>query len=265
MDLTEKNLHAALEGREIGYPIHFYQLTESTNAVAFRLAVQGASEGTCVIADCQTAGKGRLHRLWQSPPGLNLYMSLVLRPHLYPSSAPTLSLMAGVAVAGTLKAYCPAGIHLKWPNDVYINERKICGILSEIKTIGKRIQFIILGIGVNINMTTEGMPDPLRNIATSLKEETGKDISRLEIVVKLLDSITDQYHSFLSEGFGVIRTRWRSFTQMIGQCYELSTGNTTYRGEILDIDERGALLIRREGNTIHQVLAGDVVIIKEQP
>ena len=214
MDLNERNLKAALEGKAIGWPLYFFGEMESTNTYAFRLADQGAPEGTVVIANSQTRGRGRLQRRWESPPDVNLYASVILRPDIAPVLAPSLTLMAGVAVADLVSSYCPGGVQLKWPNDVQVHRKKLAGILSEIKIVEKKIKFVILGLGVNINLSKEAIPHPLWGIATSLREETGMVWSRVEIVVKLCDNIAKCYDIFLKEGFGALRDRWLSYAPL---------------------------------------------------
>src|SRR3989304_5569453 len=161
MDLNEQNLKAALKGKAIGSPLYFFGEMESTNTFAFGLADQGAPEGTVVIANSQTKGRGRLQRRWESPPDVNLYASVILRPDIAPVLAPSLTLMAGVAVADLVSSYCPGGVQLKWPNDVQVHRKKLAGILSEIKIVEKKIKFVILGLGVNINLSKEAIPHPL--------------------------------------------------------------------------------------------------------
>lgn len=260
MDFNERNLKAALKGRAIGCPLYFFGETESTNTLAFRLADQGAPEGTAVIADCQTKGRGRLKRRWESPPGVNLYASVVLKPDIAPVLAPSITLMAGVAVADLVSSCCPGGVHLKWPNDVQVNKKKISGILSEIKIVGKKVKFVILGLGVNINLRKEDIPCPLDGVATSLREETGIAWSRVEIAVKLFDNIAKCYDIFLKEGFGAIRDRWLLYSPL--EDNEITCGDDVYRGRVMGIDETGALELTAADGGLLRVIAGDVNYMK---
>src|SRR3989304_10059228 len=139
MDFSEQNLRAALRGKSIGEPFYFFPVIESTNFQAFRLAHEGAPEGTVVIADCQTGGRGRMKREWFSPPSVNLYASLILRPGFPAAMSSRLTIMAGVAVAQALDSYFPRRIKLKWPNDVLAGNRKVSGILTEIKALGRKV------------------------------------------------------------------------------------------------------------------------------
>ena len=149
MDFNEQNLAVRLSGKRIGSNIHFFTEVESTNDVLLKLARGGAPHGTVVIAESQTKGKGRLSRQWQSPPGCNIYASIALRPSIKPVYAPQITLMAGVAVADLLSGYCTGGITLKWPNDVQIGGKKVCGILAEMSASDEgRVDFIVVGIGI---------------------------------------------------------------------------------------------------------------------
>src|SRR5512137_1367580 len=160
----------------IGSDIRFFEQTDSTNKVALGLAFGGAPEGTAVIADSQTGGRGRHGRSWFSPPGKNIYTSIIIRPAIDPVASSQVTLMTGVAVAELLEALCPGRIDLKWPNDVLANGRKICGILAESRATAVKVDYIVIGIGINVNMAEGDIEDGLRDIATSVKIETGKDV-----------------------------------------------------------------------------------------
>ena len=205
MDFNEQSLAVRLSGKHIGNCLHFFREVDSTNDVAFQLALGGASEGTVVIAESQTRGKGRLKRQWQSPPCCNIYTSIVLRPELAPVFAPQITLMTGVAVADVLSGYCPKGMTLKWPNDVQIRGKKVCGILTEMSaSTAKKVNFVIVGIGVNVNIERIDFDESFRDIATSLKEEAGSEISRLDLTVRLFHRLENLYDRLLREGFGSI-------------------------------------------------------------
>ena len=173
-------LEKSLAGKFIGRPLYYYPEIGSTNDEAFRLGIAGAPEGTAVIADSQTKGKGRLQRVWHSPPGSNIYTSILLRPNYSPDQAPQISIAAGVAVAEIINEYCPGQVQLKWPNDVLLNKKKVCGILAQMKTSADVIDFVVLGIGINVNIGYNQLPPDIRTIATSLAIESGREISRLE-------------------------------------------------------------------------------------
>ncbi len=264
MEFNEENLAKRLSGRRVGSGIHFFREVDSTNDVAFRLALAGAPEGTVVIAESQTRGKGRLKRQWQSPPGCNLYTSIVLRPEIDPLFAPQITLMTGVAVAEILSRYCPENVTLKWPNDVQIGGRKVCGILTEMSAAAaKRINFVVVGIGVNINIERVEFDESFRKIATSLKEEAGREISRLDLTVKLFDNFESLYIRLLREGFGSIKETWLKYTDMVGKQIRVVFNDDIKAGEVLGVDDFGALIIADENDVIRRVIAGDATIVKD--
>lgn len=262
MDFNEQNLRSALSGKMMGNTLHFFPETESTNTLAFRLADAGAKEGTVVIADSQTQGRGRIKRKWESPPGLNLYTSLILKPDINPARSSPITLTAGVAVAELFSLYCPGKVHLKWPNDVLINGRKVCGILTEIKTEGKKLKFIVLGVGININMKRADFPPPLEEIATSLREETGHTFSRVEVAAGLYEILDKFYNIFLIEGFASIREWWLAYSLMSGKHVEVTCGGEILQGKVTGIDDGGALILQGEDGMSKHVIAGDASLIR---
>lgn len=242
----------------IGNSIHFLDQVGSTNVHAAELARAGAPEGTVVIADSQTAGKGRLNRSWQSPPGRNLYASIVLRPEVALAESARITLTTGVAVAETVQEYCPGVVHVKWPNDVQVRGRKICGILAEMQARAGRPEFIVIGIGVNINVQKAEFREELRDIATSLREETGREIDRTDFIIRQLGKFECWYRIFLSGDFETIRRRWLQLAELIGKRVEIRCGEQIESGKVLGMDERGALLLLDDNDRIREVLAGDV-------
>jgi BirA family biotin operon repressor/biotin-[acetyl-CoA-carboxylase] ligase len=264
MEFNERILAVRLSGRRIGSNIQFFEEVDSTNDVAFQLAISGVPEGTVVIADSQTRGKGRLKRQWQSPPGCNIYTSIVLRPAIEPVLAPQITLMTGVAVAGLLSAYCPDNVTLKWPNDVQIRGKKVCGILTEMSASAtKGVDFIIVGIGINVNVERVDFDESFRDIATSLKEEAGSEISRLDLTVKLFDNLEYLYTRLLTEGFGSLKDMWLRYSDMVGKHIQVVFNDNVQAGEVLGIDDFGALIISDANDVIRRVMAGDATIVKD--
>lgn len=262
MDFTEQNLVAALSQKKIGDPLHFYKVTDSTNDQAHRLAEEGAPEGTVVIADSQTCGKGRMDRKWLSPAGLNIYSSIILKPDLDPAFSAPLTIMAGVAAAELLSSYCPRSVQIKWPNDLLINDKKVGGILTEMKTSGDKIKFVILGIGLNINMSRNDFPLLLRNIATSLRDEAGGDyFSRLEVAVRLYDKIWEYYQLYLNGGMAVIRDQWLGYMKIVGKKILVTFGEEKCQGTVTGVDATGALTIMADHGGERRVFAGDAIIL----
>ncbi len=262
MDFNEQRLRTALQGKSIGEPLYFFPVIKSTNFQAFRLADEGAPEGTVVIADCQTGGRGRMKREWFSPPAVNLYASIILRPAFPAALSSPLTIMAGVAVASALQFYCPGRVRLKWPNDVLIGSRKVSGILTEIKTSDRNVEFVILGIGLNINIKRDDFEPQLGQGATSLREEIGSPVSRVEVTGLIFDEIGKHYQLVGARGMEGIRELWRDYSGLTGKNVEITFGGEISRGTVAGIDDTGALIIREESGSERRIIAGDVAMIR---
>jgi BirA family transcriptional regulator, biotin operon repressor / biotin---[acetyl-CoA-carboxylase] ligase len=262
-DLDEKALRERLQGKRIGRVVHFYREIDSTNSAAFSLGHSGAGEGTVVIADSQFQGRGRLRRPWQSPAGSNLYTSILLKPAIEPAVAPQLTLLAGVAVADLLSEYCPGRVRLKWPNDVQIDGKKVCGILTEMRTSGHGIDYIVVGIGINVNIRKTDFDEAFRDLATSLREETGQELSRLDLAVGLYGHFEMCYDRYLAEGFGSLKECWLTHARIIGEQIEVIFRDELQAGEVIGLDDSGALLLRGDDGRESRVLAGDATVKKK--
>jgi BirA family transcriptional regulator, biotin operon repressor / biotin---[acetyl-CoA-carboxylase] ligase len=262
MNLNQKILKQNLTGKFIGHQLYYYEEIGSTNDEAFRLGSAGAPEGTALIANSQHAGKGRMQRVWHSPAGSNIYTSIILRPKITPARAPQISILAGVAVAEELESYCPDRIKLKWPNDVLIDGKKVCGILSQMKTIVSEVDFIVLGIGINVNINYNEFPKEICNMATSLAIETGREISSQELIIRLYENLAKWYKQLLRDGFGRIKEKWLSMSPMIGQTVQIMFQEEAVSGKAIGIDEDGSLILLAAGNKEFKVSAGDATIVK---
>ena len=257
-------LQDRLSGKHIGSSVHFFDELESTNNTAFTLALNGAPEGSVVVADHQTRGKGRLKRVWQSPPKCNLYTSIILRPDILPVFAPQITLMSGVAVAELLSEHYSMPATLKWPNDVQIKGKKICGILTEMKVAGDhKVEFVIVGIGVNVNMRKEHFDEPFREESTSMKEEAGRDISLLDFTVQLYHHLEHWYNIWIERGFAPVRETWLQYSSMSGKRIRMVLHDHVQEGDMLGIDEYGSLLLRDETGVVKKMMAGDASVLKE--
>jgi BirA family biotin operon repressor/biotin-[acetyl-CoA-carboxylase] ligase len=263
MGLNSEVLKKSLAGKFIGRPLYYYPEIGSTNDEAFRLGGLGAPEGTAVIADSQTKGKGRLQRVWHSPPGSNIYTSIILRPNFEPEQAPQISIAAGVAVAEIINEYCPGHVQLKWPNDVLLNNQKVCGILAQMKTSANCIDFVVLGIGINVNIGYNQLPPDIRSIATSLAIETGREIARMELIISLYENLAKWYKQLMQRGFGAIKEKWLNLAPMISQNVQVMFRNEVVSGKALGLDDDGSLIILTVNNETVKVSAGDATILKE--
>ncbi len=261
--LTALELDPLLSTRDLGLTLHSLQTVDSTNTVAFKLAQDGAVHGEIVVAEEQTHGKGRRGRSWVSPPGKNLYFSVVLRPDLPPSRASELTLVAAVAVAETLRE---AGVKadIKWPNDVVVGGKKIAGILTELSADTERVHFVVVGVGVNLNCELNELPPELRETATSLKVARGQRVLRALFTAALWTKLEQWLDRHSTEGFGPVREMWRELSATLGQEVLVKSEAREVRGVAEDIDEQGALLIRKPDGVLERILAGDVEQVRSK-
>ena len=256
--LLAAEIESELNCQLIGQSVVSFPETDSTNVQARRLAEDGALEGTVVVSDRQSAGRGRLGRRWESPFGVNLYCSIILRPDIPVQQAPQLTFLSAVAVAETLNKLCDLSAEVKWPNDILVNGAKISGLLNEMSAETEQIHFVILGIGINLNMTADQFPDDLNYPATSALLETGKIVDRLKFLRTFLQCLDGYYSEFLQEGFAPIRRRWESLCDMMNLQVDVDQGSGTLRGKVVGLDPEGALRLQLDDGQVKRILAGDV-------
>jgi BirA family biotin operon repressor/biotin-[acetyl-CoA-carboxylase] ligase len=256
-DLSQTRIQAALTTRRIGHPVHFWPTLGSTMDEARRLADADAPDGTLVIADEQTAGRGRLQRSWWAPAGTSLLMTLLLRPALQPRQAQRLTMICSLAVCDAIAQHSGVEALVKWPNDVLIGGKKACGILTELSLTGNRLEYALVGMGLNVNVDFSGAP-PLMAPATSLLMEAGHPVSRLDLLVALLEGIERRYEALLR---GVsFQEDWRRRLATLGQDVCVTSGQDRVCGEAVGVDKDGALLLRLSDGTSRRVLAEDVTL-----
>ena len=287
------------EPGRIGWRVHYYDEVDSTQRIAVEFANQAAAQGTVVIAELQNAGRGRMGRQWHSPPGVNLYATIILRPAMPLNEVPRLSLVAGVAAAEALETVAPGRVALKWPNDVWLRTgdvnggagdatarasgqtadasdltpdpfpkgreskiawRKAGGIIAEAVTDGsQRLQCVLLGIGLNLNLAREQVPSELRDNATSVLIATGRRCDRIALAGALFKRLDTRYMETETRGFGVIRPLWEHFSALTGRSVVVVDTGARIAGVVKGIDADGALLLETTGRTI-RILTGDVSI-----
>jgi BirA family biotin operon repressor/biotin-[acetyl-CoA-carboxylase] ligase len=258
--LTALELAPLLNTHDIGRTIHYRDSLPSTNDHAYRLAQEGASHGEVVIAEEQTAGRGRRGRSWVSPAGANLYFSVILRPELSPQRAPELTLLVAVAVAETIReAGAPAVI--KWPNDLLVDGRKIAGILAEMSSEVDNLNFVVIGVGVNLNVRAGDFPPELESVATSLMEARGQRVPRALFTAALWTRLERWLDQHQENGFAPVREAWRALTNTLGQEVLVKTETREFRGRAEDMDEAGALLVRTPDG-LERIVAGDLEQIR---
>ncbi|PYU39678.1 MAG: biotin--[acetyl-CoA-carboxylase] ligase [Acidobacteria bacterium] len=252
-DMLKHRLKGSLFGKRI---FHFFR-TDSTNRVALELGHAGEPEGAVVLAEEQTAGRGRGGRAWHSERATGIYVTLLLRPKLAPVQAPLLTMMAGLSAHSAVQALTGLEVDLKWPNDLLVRGRKLGGILTEMHAEPGQIRFVIVGIGLNVNQ--EKFPGELANLATSLRAETGKPQSRMELLVRLLHEFETDYNRFLREGVATVVARFESVSSYArGKRVRVTNGTESYVGTTAGLGPEGLLQVERDGGQLMTVIAGDV-------
>ncbi len=246
-----------LKTRLLGKKLHLMEEVDSTNTWAIKEALKGAEEGEVFLAETQTQGRGRMGRKWFSPKGKNIYLSIILKPEMPPQKVPLLNLGASLALAYFLEK---VGLEpeLKWPNDVLLKGKKVSGILSEAYAEADRVNFVVLGIGLNVNTRKEDFPEDIRNLATSLLIETGKEFSRNELVKRILEEFEGIYF-LLKESPQQLLSKWCSYAKVEGKMVEVESFGELIEGVVQGIDEDGALLVKTQKG-IKKILAGDVKV-----
>jgi len=255
--LTPDMLRQRLKGSLFGKRIYHFFKTDSTNLVALELGHAGEPEGAVVVAEEQTAGRGRAGRAWHSEHAAGIYATLLLRPRLAPVQAPLLTMMAGLSAHAAIQAQTGLTVDLKWPNDLLINGKKVGGILTEMHAEPGQIRFVIVGIGLNVNQ--EKFAGELGAIATSLRLETGKTQSRLELLVRLLREFENDYNQFLREGAASITKKFVAISSYAqGRRVRVTNGTESFAGTTAGLGPEGLLQVRRDDGAVVTVIAGDV-------
>lgn len=256
---NKRELEQGLKTKTMGQTVYFYEETDTTNNRARELALEGAPEGTLVVAEKQTAGRGRRGKVWESPLGTGIWMSLVLRPQIMPAEASVLTLLCGLATAEAIEAETGLSAGIKWPNDILINGKKAVGILTEMDCEMSEVHFVIPGIGINVN--TASFPPEIAEIATSLYLECGKTVSRRRLVHKVLERLEEHYETFLRTGsFAAMLEDYRKHCITLGKEVHV-LGREPFFAEALDITPEGELLVRRADNGKEEVVfSGEVSI-----
>lgn len=241
----------------IGSKILHKDKLDSTNVFAFKQALAGEAEGVCVVAEAQEKGKGRLGRQWSSPQGKNIYLSVILRPSIHPSLVYPITFLSSLAVSDTIGELTGIKATLKWPNDVLVEGRKISGTLIELSTEADMVRFVIIGIGLNVNMGPEDMDKDIKAKATSLLMETKKTYERPRVCGILLSNLERYYDLFKKDGARAIYDIWEERAQIRGKHLEINQMGEVFIGTARGIDRDGAILLDIMGVT-KKILAGDV-------
>jgi len=246
----------------IGRDIRVFEQTTSTNDVVEKLARDKVKEGVVVFAESQTKGRGRLGRAWISPARKGLWFSILLRPNLRPQEATQLTVAAATALWRAIHEQTGLQAEIKWPNDILIGGRKVAGILTELRAEPDRVEYVILGIGVDVNLTTAEFPSELRKLATSLRAERGEPISRPRLATAILRELDHDYARVCGGGFTKLADEWEQRCSTIGRRVVIQAGGRRISGRAESLDDDGALLMRTEHGHLERIMGGDVTLEK---
>ena len=244
-----------LDTKFIGKKIHYFDVLSSTMNMATELGMKGSPEGTIVLAETQTKGRGRLGRSWSSPKYKGIYLSLILRPQILPNAASLLTLLCAVSLCEAIKEITELDVQIKWPNDLLIHHKKLGGILTELNAEMDAVRFVVIGIGLNVNNDKK----TLLAAVTSLREQKKEDINRINLLQEILRRIEKNYLLFQKKENQTIIEKWRQHNVTLGKRVKILCEKAHLEGEAVDIDRDGGLLIRRDSGLIEKVMTGDVL------
>jgi len=259
--LTPSLVRPELGESATGHRIVHYFRADSTNTIALRMASEGAEHGTVVVAEEQTAGRGRFGRAWYSEKSSGIYMSVLLRPPLAPSAAPVITLMAGVAAHAAVERSAGVAADIRWPNDLLLNGKKTCGILTEMSAEVDRLHAVVIGIGINVNHRQ--IPEELRSIATSLRLETGRVHSRVQLLAALLKELDHYYQLLVQEGAAAIVSRWSALSTFArGKRIVVRRPTGEFQATTAGLESTGALRVRYADGHEEPLVAGEIMQVE---
>lgn len=259
--LGEREIRLGLDTKVVGRVVHALDETDSTNTYASRIAGEDAPDGTVVVAEYQTKGRGRLGRKWESPRGVNIYTSIILRPNFPPSDAPMTTLVASVALVRPVRELYGLDAGIKWPNDMLISGKKSAGILTEMSAEPDRVRHIVLGVGIDVNMPQGAFPEEIRDISTSIMLELGRKVNRAELLRSFLSELERCYTMLVNGERARLLDEWRELSAMLGKRVRVTTLTTVTEGTALDISAEGYLLVRKDDGAVVTITSGDVGIL----
>lgn len=257
--ITADKVQAQLHTKIIGHKIHAFRSVRSTNDVARKLASEGAPDGTVVIAEKQTAGRGRLGRRWESEFGKGLWFSVILRPDLSSANAGLFTFLAGISVADALFNRYKIKAGLKWPNDILIQRKKVCGILSEAEFDGNKINFIVLGIGINVKHSLQHFPTMLHEQAISISMIHKQPVNRAKLLAEIFSRLESNYFRSQNEGFKGILADWRLKCQHLGKSVKVVHSSTEIEGIFDALADDGSAIIKLYDGRRKRIIAGDII------
>ena len=259
--LLPQEIKNGLSTDYIGQKIFYFPELESTNIIAKVKAsprAEGINEGTIIIAERQSAGKGRLGRRWFSPVG-GIWLSIILYPQLSPSYIPRITLMTAVAIVKAIERCAQIKAQIKWPNDILINEKKVCGILTEMSAELDMINWVVVGIGINVNVDHREFPEDIQEKIISLQEFLGKEISRVRLAQILLEEFEKYYERLKRREFSSILKEWKLYSHTLGRKIKINMGEKVVSGEAINVNEEGALILKKEDGELLEIISGTII------
>jgi BirA family biotin operon repressor/biotin-[acetyl-CoA-carboxylase] ligase len=267
--LQTLEIHNVLHTNFVARIIYLFASLESTNKTAFKMAdrptPEGVPEGTLVLADTQTKGRGRMGRHWISPPAVNIYASIILRPTIPVLDAPVITCLAANSAVQAIRTCTQLEAAIKWPNDILMGEKKVGGILTELSVVQNQVNCLVIGFGINVNLDPQVLPPQVRLTATSLKTESRENVNRNKLVGELCNHFEERYLRLLKEGTTLILKEFRLLTTTLGKTVKVITSSGTLEGNAEDVDPHGALILRTGSATHTVVRSGDVVHLRNHP
>ena len=254
------NIKDNLNCVRIGSAVMLLPDIDSTNSLVKKYLLNGADEGLVAVAESQTDGRGRLGRTWHSPPETGVYLSVLLKPHLEPDHFPLFTLLAGVAAVLTINEFSHKRASLKWPNDILVNGKKICGLLCELIQNPGEPNGLIIGIGINANHLAEQFPEDLKNTATSLRIVNGSPVDRVTIIRSLLMNLDREYQTYLTEGNRSVIKKWNLNTDLFGKKVSVNHRSTIITGIAMRLNESGRLVLRKDNGHEEVFDSGEVTL-----
>lgn len=259
--LSAEEIESELVTRFFGRQIFYYDSITSSNTIAKQIAAEGCEEGALVLADHQSSGKGRLGKQWSSPPQTGIWMSIILRPEIMPTQAPFITILAALAVAVSIEQVTCIKPEIKWPNDIVVEKKKVCGILTEMSAEIERINYIIVGIGINVNMDKDDFPPELEAIATSIKMITGQAVNRNILIRTLLENFEYYYVKALANGQrSEIIAEYKKYSLTLDSRVRAIYQSAEIVGQAIDITDEGELIIRDDDGQVHTIMSGEVSV-----
>ena len=256
--ISENTLKWGLNTEWLGKHIIHKESVASTQKIAHMAALEGAEHGTIIIADEQTAGKGRMNREFHSANQDGIWMSVILRPNILPYDAPQLTLLTATVLAQVIDSYNKVNPQIKWPNDILINGKKISGILTEMQAEQDQVLYVVIGMGINVNQSAKSFPEDIRNHVTSLAIESGEKWSKVKFVRDILETFEEKFNHYLENGFPNVKTTWEKYGFRINEQLEIKTSRETWMGEFLGISEDGALLAKRASGETEKIYSAEI-------